>query len=499
MLKHALTTLSLGVAIAAALAAAPARAGTFLTSEAPTVKSQYVVVFEETSAKASGAGPQKLRDRAAATGFTVDREWTTAVRGALVSGLDDDGARELAKMDGVAFVEPNIIGETAAVQTLDETEWGLDRIDQRTWPQPRQAPYTYVYDYTGINVNIYVMDTGVLVDHADFGRIDFIRVRRAFWDYDAVGEFELHPDSGNHGTRVASLAAGKEYGVAKLANIHSVKVCGQNLQCTESDVLEGVDWVIKHATAPAVVNMSFSVGNSEAVKEAARRLWKEGFFVAVAAKNDYGSDACALSPAGERKIYTVASSDIFDQRAFHSNQGPCVDMLAPGESIISAVSTSYSDAGVANGTSLATPQVAGAAALILEQFPTATPAQIEAELNARSTKGVLTDLSADTPNRLLYTRSLGYVAAPGIPATLNVTQSTCTASWSAAGNATYYELEDSTNSGFAGSNRVYQGGNLSFRFVASGVHYFRTRACNLIGCSGYRNGNVATNATTACL
>jgi subtilisin family serine protease len=161
-----------------------------------------------------------------------------------------------------------------------------------------------------------------------------------------------------------------------------------------------MDWVAANAALPSVVNMSLGGEPNAAMDAAVQALVDAGMAVAVAAGNEY-ADACDPSPARAPNALTVAASDATDRRADFSNAGRCVDFFAPGAAIISASSSSTTGSRTMSGTSMAAPHVAGAAALMLEMEPSASPARVREMLWDRLTANVISD-NRDAPPHLLY-------------------------------------------------------------------------------------------------
>jgi len=173
-------------------------------------------------------------------------------------------------------------------------------------------------------------------------------------------------------------------------------------------IVTGVNWVTANAIHPAVANMSLGGGLNPAIDSAVIASIASGVTYAIAAGNNAG-DACLTSPAHVPEAITVAASGdgtgvpptSIDTRASFSNFGTCVDIFAPGTNILSAWNGSDTDTNIISGTSMATPHVAGAAALYLDIFPSKTPAQVAAAAVANATVGVLSNVGAGSPNLLL--------------------------------------------------------------------------------------------------
>ena len=329
---------------------------------------------------------------AAADGEPLD-VWRNALFG-FSADLDAAAVAALRATPGVSSVE----ADRPVHATVDQMNppWGLDRIDQH--PLPLNNRYTT--PATGAGVKAYVLDSGIWFSHSEFtGRT----LDGAFWNFgdNRGGAW----DCDGHGTHVAGTLGGTTYGVAKLVTLVPVRV----LDCSGSGPLEavvaGIDWVAADHLAgqPAVANLSLGLElqpGTDAVDAAVEGLIADGVTVAIAAGND-GDDSCNYSPAHVTNAITVAASNQFDDDAAFSNFGACNDIFAPGVDILSAGITSDSATLIESGTSMASPHVAGAAALILQSSPWATPTQVWTALESSSTKGALTECCGD-PDKLLF-------------------------------------------------------------------------------------------------
>ncbi|HEY0639236.1 MAG TPA: S8 family serine peptidase [Pseudonocardiaceae bacterium] len=386
----------------ATVAALPAAAtGPILYAGAPdAIKDSYIVVFKDNGLSAQGV--DSLVDSLAVKhNATVQHQYTAALRG-FAGTMSESAAAKLAADPAVDYVSVNRKVTLAATQNPTPS-WGLDRIDQRALPLDN----SYTYPNTGSGVTAYIIDTGIRTTHTDFGG-------RATWGTNTTGDGN-NTDCNGHGTHVASTTGGTAYGVAKGVSLIAVKVLNCQGSGSFAGVAAGIDWVTSHhASGPAVANMSLGGSGSDATTEnAVRRSITDGVTYAIASGNS-NADACNFTPARVAEAITVNASTNTDARASFSNFGTCTDIFAPGQNITAAWITNDSATNTISGTSMATPHVAGGAAIILARTPSATPAQVWSTMSAESTPGVITSPGTGSPNRLLYVNNGGNPGGPQV-------------------------------------------------------------------------------------
>ncbi|MFG2891736.1 S8 family peptidase [Streptomyces sp. NPDC048248] len=366
--------------------AAPAEGTVVGAGAADAVRGSYLVTLKRdagfTSASAHG------RSVISEYGGTVRRTYTAALNG-YAATLSAAQARRLAADPAVDQVFQDRTLHALGTQT-NPPSWGLDRIDQTNLPLDQK--YTYP-DTAGSGATVYVIDTGVRVTHQDFGG-------RAANGYDAVDNDNTAQDGNGHGTHVAATAAGTSYGVAKKARIVAVRVLNNAGSGTTAQVVAGIDWVTRNHSGPSVANLSLGGGADAALDTAVQNSIKSGVTYAVAAGNS-GANAQNYSPARVPEALTVGATTSTDARASYSNYGSRVDLFAPGSSITSAWKTTDTATNTISGTSMASPHVAGAAAVYLAGHPTATPAAVASALTNGATGGVVTNPGTGSPNKLL--------------------------------------------------------------------------------------------------
>ncbi|WP_434385384.1 S8 family peptidase [Melittangium boletus] len=329
----------------------------------------------------------KARDVAASLGVSPGHLYENALNGFSVT-LDEAQLLKLRQNKNVEFVEEDQFALQSATQS--NATWGIDRIDQTS----NTLSKTYTYTATASTVHAYIIDTGLYTAHSDFGG-------RASIAYDATGG--NGQDCNGHGTHVAGTVGSATYGVAKAVRLYGVRVLGCDGSGSNSGVIAGIDWVRVNHKKPAVANMSLGGGASSAINTAVTNLANAGVFVAVAAGNDNGN-ACNYSPASAPAVTTVGATTSTTARASYSNYGSCVDIYAPGSSITSTWNNGGTN--TISGTSMASPHVAGVAALYKATYGDASQATIDAWLKNNAINNAVSGNPSGTVNKLLYKGTL---------------------------------------------------------------------------------------------
>merc|ERR1719192_3137009 len=306
----------------------------------------------------------------------------------------------------VKYVEPD--SPVDAIPEIDAAPeaatWGLNRIgaDQR--------------DRVGAGATVFVLDTGVRSTHNEFsGRASPGADVSSGTLQECNGNLNCAADSQGHGTHCAGSAAGVTYGVAPSAQVSSVKVLSDSGSGQWSWSYSALDWLAISSVRPAIASMSLGgSGNQQAMRDAVDAAVAAGVVVSVAAGNS-NSDACNFSPAFVPNAITVGSTTSTDSRSSFSNYGSCVDIWAPGSSVVSASHTSDTGTTTLSGTSMACPHVSGGAALILGADNSKSPQKVISDLLNDSVRNAISGLRSGDTNALLYVGGNGSPPSPTPP------------------------------------------------------------------------------------
>jgi len=293
----------------------------------------------------------------ALTGISPARQYSFgSFKGFAIHDLAD-AVSLLGSITSIQSIEPNTKVYANALVTQQNSPYGLARISHKD-----AGATSYVYDSSaGEGTFSYIIDTGIYIEHNDFGG-------RAQYGVN-LAEGEPDGDGNGHGTHVAGTTGSTTYGVAKKTTLIAVKVLGADGSGTNDQVLAGIDWAVNDAKSKgrigkAVANLSLGGIFSPSTNAAAAEAVSQGLFLAVAAGND-GLPAFTSSPASEKSVCTIGASDASDNKASFSNFGSLVDVFAPGVNVTSAWIDGPDDTNTISGTSMATPHVTGLGAYLL--------------------------------------------------------------------------------------------------------------------------------------
>jgi hypothetical protein len=448
------------------------------------LKDRYIVVFRSEV----GNVDEQVDRMTRGNGSTVHFRYRHAIKG-FCATIPPQAVEGLRRNPNVAYIEPD--GMMYAITTqYNVPSWGIDRIDQASLP----LSTSYTYNNDGAGVTVYIIDTGILYNHVEFGG-------RASFGMDVIGTTGL--DENGHGTHVAGTVGGANVGVAKGVTLKSIRVLNKRGSGTTSGVIAGVDWVTANHAPLSVANMSLGGGYYLPLNQAVAGAVTAGVTFVVAAGNE-STDASTKSPASEPTAITVGATTSTDGWAYYSNYGTVVDILAPGSSIYSAYKTSTTSYATMSGTSMASPHVAGVAALYKAANPGASPSSIENAIKTGATANVISGVPANTTDDLVYSLIAGGGGggtAPAAPTTLSasaISSSQINLTWTDnASDESGFYIERFNGTAFVQIATVGADAT-SFSNTglnASTLYQYRVRAFNSYGNSAY--SNIASATTSA--
>ncbi len=362
-------------------------------AQSQPIPGRYIVVFWDSVNNPAAEAANLLR----AFGGQLHHTYSSALKG-FAASLPDAALQGIRNHPNVSYIEQD---QTVSLNTTQTgATWGLDRIDQPALPLSTE----YTYNHTGLGVNAFIIDTGIRATHADFTN----RVQAGFT---AINDGNGTNDCNGHGTHVAGTVGGTTWGVAKGVALIPVRVLNCRGSGSWSGVIAGIDFAANSTLRPAVANMSLGGGASQAVDDALAGAVSKSVTMVVAAGNS-NADACNYSPARAPSAITVGATTSADARASYSNHGTCLDLFAPGSGITSAWNTSDGATNTISGTSMASPHVAGVAALALAANTEASPWAVADFLTNNATSGVVGSAGSGSPNLLVYSLASGAPQEP---------------------------------------------------------------------------------------
>jgi len=325
--------------------------------------------------------------------------WRSDVFDGFSGHLSKEAINAFRATGDVEFVAEDGEARVTGFTTQMDATWGLQRLSQQAPlgnQNDNERRFVYTYDDSaGTGVDIYIVDTGVQVDHPEFeGRARFVQT---------FGEGVPGVDRHGHGTHVAGIAASKTYGVSKKSNIIAVKVMGDDGRGDTSNIIAGINFSIGQAfktkvRRPSVINISVISDGTPALDEAVANAVGLGIHVVAGAGND-SKDSRGFSPARAPTAITVGATNIHDAKSSFSNFGK-IDVFAPGENIRSTFPGSTTM--VLSGTSMSTPFISGLVAYLIALDGDTLPANMKTRIRGLSSLGIINSVPTGTSNQFAF-------------------------------------------------------------------------------------------------
>lgn len=357
------------------------------------VPNRYIITYKEDLITDNISDQTKIlvqeitQSLASISNSQILHEYHTAIYGSALFNTNQNAIFQL-------YSDPNvdkIYADTYATASTNQYDasYHLDRVDQQNFP----LDTVYNYSNQGTGVEVFVIDSGILASHDEFG--GRVQTQMDFTDDEGTNE---NMDGQDHGTGVASVIGGNQFGIAKNVTIHSLKVGKHNSDVFSwTSIISALEHIIEDLnnnprTILPIVNMSFGTEDgsvNEVAESYYRTLFEENRVILISASGNEGNSFCGF-PASSDYVLSVGGTDHENnQRWVDSNYGSCVDIYAPAAQIYSASSSGNSDSKTSYGTSSAAPAVAGAAALYLQGHPTANHHEVKSAILNAATRNII--------------------------------------------------------------------------------------------------------------
>ncbi|XP_025022429.1 proprotein convertase subtilisin/kexin type 9 [Python bivittatus] len=398
--------------------------------EAWRLSGHYIVVLKEETLKSQTSQTVKrLQARAAKRGYMTKilHIFEELFQGFVVK-MSSDVLHMALKLPHVDYIEED------SYVFAQSIPWNLGRI------VPEQDELNeYNPPNTGELVEVYLLDTGVQSTHREIeGRV-FVTEFENVPDEDGTRFHRQASKCDSHGTHMAGVVSGRDAGVAKGANVRSLRVLNCQGKGTVSGTLIGLEFIKRTLAvqpySPLVVLLPLA-GSYSRILNAACRLMVQMGVVMIAAAGNYKDDACLYSPAAEPEVITVGATNAQDQPAsmgtLGTNFGRCVDVFAPGDDIIGPSSDCSTCFTSQSGTSQAAAHIAGIAAMILNANPALSISELRQRLIHFSVKNLMNEAWFPEDQRLLTPNRVA-----GLPSKLVAEEQLyCRSVWSSLSDST---------------------------------------------------------------